>query len=371
MDFNFNMPVRVIGGKGAVKDHKEIFSYYGKSCLIVCGEGSARLSGALSDVREVLDGLEISYGVFDTITQNPRTEDCVAAGKAARDYNAQFIVGIGGGSQLDVAKAAAVYASNKHLEADDIYTVPLMLPPLPVILIGTTAGTGSEVTGVSVLTRTDGKKKSVSGDNYYAKVAFADPTYTYSVPYHFTVSTAVDAFSHAVESLFSNKADSISKEFARAAIPVIWDGLKFFYENSALPTDTMRDELYYASLYAGMALNITGTCFPHTMGYVLTENFGVPHGFACAAFLPAFVKRALEFKNTMATQFLSELGVSVFEFENILNSLNDLGNISMTKEQIESCTSAWQNVKNFANTPGSFDKNDAAALLEDMFLRQD
>jgi alcohol dehydrogenase class IV len=133
----------------------------------------------------------------------------------------------------------------------------------------------------------------------------------------------------------------------------------------------MRDELYYASLYAGMALNITGTCFPHTMGYVLTENFGVPHGFACAAFLPAFVKRALEFKNTMATQFLSELGVSVFEFENILNSLNDLGNISMTKEQIESCTSAWQNVKNFANTPGSFDKNDAAALLEDMFLRQD
>lgn len=369
MDFNFNMPVRVIGGKGAVKNHKEIFSYYGRSCLIVCGEGSARLSGALTDLKAVLDELEITYGVFDTITQNPKTEDCVAAGKAARDYSAEFIVGIGGGSQLDAAKAAAVYASNKHLEADDIYTQPLMLPPLPVILIGTTAGTGSEVTSVSVLTKCDGKKKSVSGDNYYAKVAFADPTYTYSVPYHFTVSTAVDAFSHAVESLFSNKADSISREFAKAAIPVIWDGLKFFYENSALPTDAMRDELYYASLYAGMALNITGTCFPHTVGYVLTENYGMPHGFACGAFLPAFVRRALEFRNAEATHFLSGLGVSIFEFESIINALVDTSKVSMTAEQIEQFTEPWQNVKNFINTPGSFDKNDAKALLEELFLR--
>lgn len=367
MDFNFNMPVRVIGGKRALFENKQVFSYYGRSCLIVCGEGSSRLSGALSDVKSILDELEISYGVYDRIVQNPKTEDCKEGGRVARDFSAEFIIGIGGGSQLDAAKAVSVYASNKHLEADDIYNQPLMLPPLPVILIGTTAGTGSEVTGVSVLTRGDGHKKSVSGDNYYAKVSFADPTYTYSVPYHFTVSTAVDAFSHAVESLFSNKSDSISAEFAKAAIPVIWDGLKFFYENSALPTDAMRDELYYASLYAGMALNVTGTCFPHTLSYALTESFGTPHGFACGAFLPAFVKRALEYKNQAATEFLSGLGVSFIEFENILLSLCQADNISMTDGQIDAYCNGWENVKNFVNTPGSFDKNDARALLTELF----
>lgn len=368
MSFNFYMPVKVFGGKGVLKKNSAELKKYGKKCLIVCGGSSAKLSGAIDDVIYCLDENSIEYKIYDSITQNPKAADCHNAGKIAREFSADFIIGIGGGSQLDASKAVAVYAANEELEPEDIYTKEIK-SPIPVLLVGTTAGTGSEVTGVSVLTRESGKKKSVSGQNYYARVAFADPLYTYSVPYSFTVSTAIDAFSHAVESLFSNKADFNSTNFVLHAIKPLWECLTFFYTNEALPTDKMRDTLYYSSLYAGMALNATGTCFPHTLGYTLTEDYNLPHGFACAVFLPAFVKRAMQFKNELAMKFLSELGVSFLEFEKIIYALVDTSNIKMTEEQISSYCENWHGVKNFDNTPGGFAVTDAEALLKELFLK--
>lgn len=365
MSFNYYMPVRIMGGKGVIEKHADEFKKYGEKCLIVCSS-SAEKSGALNDTVSALEKCNIKYSVFDKITQNPKTSDCLSAGKSAREFEAEFIIGIGGGSQLDAAKAIAVYATNEDFEADDIYTNPAAAP-LPVILVGTTAGTGSEITGVSVLTKQNGKKKSVSGENYYAKASFCDPRYTYSVPYDFTVSTAIDAFSHAVESLFSNKADSSSSHYSWRSIKPIWECLKFFNTNGAVPTDKMRDTLYYASLYAGMALNATGTCFPHTMGYTLTEDYGIPHGFACAVFLPAFVKRAMEFKNELAMQFLSEIGVNYPEFEQLIYSLVDTKNVKMTSEQIAAYCANWHGIKNFDNSPGGYAVTDAEALLTELF----
>lgn len=369
MSFNFFMPVRVFGGTDIISRHADEFKKYGEKCLIVCGSTSANKSGALDDIVSALEENGIEFEICDFITQNPKTVDCHRAGKQARNFSADFIIGIGGGSQLDASKAVAVYAANESLAPEDIYTNKISTP-LPVILVGTTAGTGSEVTGVSVLTRESGKKKSVSGENYYAKVTFADPTYTYSVPYSFTVSTAIDAFSHAVESLFANKADFNSTNYAWRAIKPIWECLKFFCANEALPTDKMRDTLYYSSLYAGMALNATGTCFPHTLGYTLTEDYNIPHGFACAAFLPEFVHRALEFKNELAMEFLSEIGASYPEFEKVIFSLIDIENVKMTKQQILAYCENWHNIKNFENTPGGFSVTDAQYLLKKLFCKE-
>lgn len=360
------MPVRVFGGKGTVLNHRDAFKKYGSKCLIVCGGSSAKLSGALGDVISALEGNEIQFTVCDFITQNPKVSDCHKAGELARNFGAEFIIGIGGGSQLDASKAVAVYAANESFLAEDIYTKPVRTP-LPVILVGTTAGTGSEVTGVSVLTRESGKKKSVGGENYYAKLAFADPSYTYSVPYEFTVSTAVDAFSHAVESLFSNRADSNSEIYAQKAVKPIWECLKHFSSEHTLPSEEVRDTLYYSSLFAGMALNLTGTCFPHTLGYTLTEDYALPHGLACAAFLPAFVKRASEYKNELAQNFLSSLNTDYSEFEKVIFSLVDIKSIKMQKEQITAYCENWHRVKNFDNTPGGFSAEDAEKLLTELF----
>ena len=365
------MPVRVISGKDAVLKNKDIFAKYGSKCLIVCGKESAASSGALSDVKQALDGCKTEYIVFDSVTQNPRTEECLTAGKTARDFGVEYIIGIGGGSQLDAAKATAVYASNKLLTADGIYSQGSMLPPLPVILIGTTSGTGSEVTGVSVLTNESGRKKSVSGESYYARVAFADPKYTYSMPFGVTVSTAIDAFCHAVESLLSNKAGEQSKMYARRAVVPLWSAITEMARTNEFPDKDTRDELYSCSLFAGLAINITGTCYPHTLGYTLTEDYGLPHGLACAAFLPSFIKRALEYKNAEAAEFLSMINMNYPEFERTVFSIVPIRDITASKEQIISYCERWQGVKNFINSPGGFSASDAEAVLSELFLKNE
>lgn len=369
MNFNFNMPVKVIGGIGAVREHAALFAAYGKKCMLVTGGSSAEKSGAKADVLSALDEQGIQYTIFDEVKPNPLAADCHRAGQLARDFEVDFILGVGGGSALDSAKAIAVYAANKTLSAEGIYDYDFILPPLPLILIGTTAGTGSEVTGVSVLTRENGRKQSVSGQNFYGKVAFADPKYTYSVPYGVTVSTALDAFAHAVEGWFSNRFDDMAKLFGQKAIPVLWEALKHFYETGELPDELGRNDLYYASLYAGMELNICGAGFPHGMGYALTEDFSLPHGRACAAFMPAYVKRGMEFKNPLAMEFFSMIGTNYPEFKKIILSLTDLSSITMTEEQIDAYCERWQTLKNFKNSPGGYSAVEAGQVLRDLFLK--
>lgn len=369
MDFNFFMPVRVFGGKNAVSEHPEVFLQYGKKCMLVTGGSSAEISGALYDVQTVLTQNGIEWILFNEVKPNPTAADCCRAGQLARDFEVDYIVGIGGGSSLDSAKAIAVYAANKTLTAEGIFEYDYMFEPLPLVLVGTTAGTGSEVTGVSVLTRENGRKQSVSGKDFYAKVSFADPKYTYSVPYPVTVSTALDAFAHAVEGWFSNRFDDMAKLFGEKAIPMLWKHLKAFYETGEMPDNDARDALYYASLYAGMELNICGAGFPHGMGYMLTEDFHLPHGRACAAFMPSFVKRGMEFKNALAMDFFSLLGTNYPEFEKTIYALTDISGISMTAEQIDTYCERWQNLKNFKNSPGGYDVTEAQKLMQALFLK--
>ena len=208
MDFNLNIPVKIVSGKNAVKNNAHLLSPLGKRCVIVTGGKSAVLSGALSDVEEALTENGISFTVYDRIGPNPRLDHCHECGKIAREFGADFIVGIGGGSPLDAAKAVAVYTANPDFPPNDIYTVTDRKKALPIVLVGTTAGTGSEVGRVSVLTSPEtGRKKSIAPDDCYPTLSFADSTYTESMPYDITVSTAIDALSHALEGYMSIKSN--------------------------------------------------------------------------------------------------------------------------------------------------------------------
>lgn len=367
MDFNFYMPVHLIAEKSAVKANSAVFSEFGKNAMIVTGGSSAKICGALGDITEALNKNDITYQVFDKITQNPQASVCCEAGALAREFNVDFIIGIGGGSPLDAAKAIAFYAANKTLSSQDIYSYDICLPPLPLILVGTTAGTGSEVSGVSVLTQKNGRKRSVVGENFYSKLSFCDPKYTYSAPYEITVSTALDALSHAVEGWFSPKFDMTAKIFAQKAIPSIWKSLKYIYETKQLPNDEMRDELYYASIFSGMTLNACGTAFPHGMGYALTEDFNVPHGRACSVFMPALFRRGLEIKPESTRELLNLINTNYPEFEKIISELTGLKDIKMTEEQINAYGERWVNLKNFNNSPGGYSAEQAKNLLRELF----
>lgn len=369
MTINSYMPVQVVSGKGCLKENYELLEKFGKSCLIVTGGNSAKKCGALSDVTDCLGKLGISYTVFDAITENPYTADCHSAGEWARKAGSDFIIGIGGGSPLDASKAVAIYASNPELAPADIYLRKYNNEPLPVVLVGTTAGTGSEVTGVAVLTDSDvNMKKSISGHDCYAKISFCDYSYTETVPYSVTVSTALDAFAHAVEAYFSSTANELSDIYAEKAFKMLRNGLLYFYNNKTLPDEKLREELYTASLFAGLCLNITGTCFPHTMGYILTEDFSVAHGRACAAFIPDFIKISAENKEEKAEKMLGIMAMNCGELCDVIKTLADI-NISMTDEDIVKYASRWKDpVKNFSRTPGNFTKATAVELLKKLYF---
>lgn len=364
--FNFCMPAEILSGKGIVKTSSEIFATLGKKCLIVTGKSSAEKCGALADVTAALKAAGVEYLVFNEITENPLTVTCCDGGRAAREFGADFVIGIGGGSPLDAAKAVCVYASNEHIVNDWIYTEEITNAPLPLVLIGTTAGTGSEVTGVSVLTRENGRKQSISGKNFYAKYVLADPTYTYSVPAATTVSTALDAFAHAVESYFSKKHDFLSRKFSCLAVSEIVPLLFKLKDADFKLREDERDSLYFASLYAGLALNKGGTCFPHGMGYALTEDYGLPHGLACAVFIPAFLKEAKKGDGKGYAEIIKATGVSENELFKVLDSLCK-ADITIPIEKIEEYRVRWSTLKNFKNSPTDFGADDGASLVNNLF----
>lgn len=365
-DFSFYMPVNILGGKNAVLNNGDIFLSLGKKCLIVCGKNSAKKSGALTDVISVLDNNKIEYAIFDEITENPLTVDCYRGGKVAREYGADFVIGIGGGSPLDASKAVCIYATNEHIVDDGIYTEKVTTSPLPLILIGTTAGTGSEVSGVSVLTRKDGRKQSVGGKNYYARHVLADPKYTYSVPFKTTVSTALDALAHAVESMFSPRADFLSKQFSLISAKMIYPLLVKMRKTKDNPDECDRDTLYYASLYAGFALNKGGTGFPHGMGYALTEDYNVPHGLACAVFLPQYIKEAQKSDPALCDELFKAMGTDFESLENLFSNFCTF-DFKIPEENIEEYVKRWETLKNFKNSPTDFNNFDAGELVKKLF----
>lgn len=363
MTYSIYMPVKCFWGDGCVADNSAALAL-GKSCLIVTGKNSAKLSGALADAISALKKEGVSYGIFDGIGENPLISACHKAGEAAREIRADFILGIGGGSVLDASKAIAIYASNSDLSPIDIYKREYRNKALPVALIGTTAGTGSEVTAVAVLTNDEtGIKKSISGPDCYAAISFCDPKYTCSMSYKTTVSTALDAFAHAIEGFFTQKCDGVLRLFAEKCIPELYSCLEILSNTDTVP-DEIREKLYYASIYAGLVINTCGTAFPHPLGYVLTENYGVPHGMACAAFFSPFIDRCAKFAPEKFADFC-KMTDDIGKVKAVISALTDLGDTIIGKENAEKYALRWQSVipRNFTASPGGLTQKEAAEIL--------
>lgn len=370
MDFNFYMPVRVVSGEGCLRGAGGPLREMGRRCLVVTGGHSAQMSGALGDLLDTLREAGVEATVFPGISANPLISQCQAAAFAAEACRAQFLVGVGGGSVMDAVKATAWLAANSAGDGGRLFQEDgLRHPPLPFALVGTTAGTGSEVSAAAVLTddRT-GRKRSVTHPHCFARVVFADPRYTDSMPRATTVSTALDALAHAAEGWFAPACGDVVTAFGEKALPMLCDGLRALAASEAPPSKETRDRLFYGSLWAGMVLCATGTAFPHPLGYVLTEDFGVPHGMACAAFQPAFLRRAERFAPERAQALFALCGGRDAYFS-LLDALVDVRQVRMTADQADGYASRWTNVKNFARTPGGFTAQEGVALLRELFVR--
>ena len=362
------MPTKIIIDNDVIEKNKDIFTKLGNKCLIVTGKNSAKVCGALDDLINVLDEYKIEYQIFDKIIQNPLMQTCIEAGRIAHEYHADFVVGIGGGSVLDSAKLIALIANNPELEEDTIYKKEWKNNRLPIILVGLTSGTGSEVTNSSVCTTKEGNKKSVSDELLYADIALGDPKYTLSLSYHFTISTALDALAHAYESYFSKKANNLSRSASFAAINLLWNNLKYLRNKDAILSLEQRRQLYEASILAGIAINMTGCVFPHNLGYYLTEEYNLSHGIASALFVEDLIKHEREINNEYVDEFFNALRINEEDFINVINDSLPDNNIKLNIEEIEKALPRWKGNKTVDNTLGDISLDKIKEILINKFI---
>lgn len=287
MDFQFHVPTKIIFEKGCVKNHMEIFTYCGSRAAIVTGKHSAKTSGALDDVEHVLKHVGIAYEVYDYVENNPSVETVADMSEKAKAFKADFVIGIGGGSPMDAAKAVAVLAANTF-KVMQLFNNTFN-KALPIVEIPLTSGTGSEVTPYSVLLRRDVETKVSFGNIHtYPVYALLDPDYTKSMSVKSTISTAIDAFTHVLEGYFANRSKKFSSMMAL-------EGIKTFGEcldrlDGPEYSDELREKLMYVSLLGGLTIAQTGVTLPHGMGYCYTYFKNIPHGIANGLFLREYLK---------------------------------------------------------------------------------
>ena len=331
MKFNFQAKAQVVFEKNGVMNHKDEFSKLGESAFIVTGKNSGLCSGALTDVKIVLEDLGIRYLVFDSIENNPSFENVKIAANLARDFSPDFIVGIGGGSPLDASKAIALLVTN-DIEPIELYDGNFKCNPLPIIAIPTTAGSGSEVTPYAILTREDmTTKKSFRSDDAIPQIAFLDATYTKSMSTEIAINTAIDAFSHALEGYLNVNSTIISDIFALEVFRVFGECLpsicKFDFN------DVCREKLLYASFLGGIVITHTGTTSIHSLGYSLTYFKGVQHGKANGLLLAEYLRKIYSTASSKIDNVFSLINVKdISSFKEMLKTLLPYENDITDKE---------------------------------------
>jgi len=284
----FFSPNKVILGNGtAAQAGKEAGKLGAKKALIVTDEGVIG-AGLVQGVEESLKAQKIAVGMFSKVEAEPKARIVGECAKVVCDDKYDIVIGIGGGSSLDVAKGAAIMATNKGKIVDYSGTDLVPLKGLPKILIPTTAGTGSEVTRVIIITDdSDNSKKAVFSDFVLADVAIVDPLLTLSTPLAVTADAGIDALVHAVETYVSVNATPFSDALAIEAINLIAENLPVAYVRG--DNVEARFNMSLAATLAGMAFTSGGLGAVHALAYPLGTEYHLSHGRSNAVMLPYVV----------------------------------------------------------------------------------
>lgn len=280
------MPTLIYSEKSCVKNHFREIALTGKKAMIVTGKHSSRKNGSLDDVSAVLNQENIPYIIFDDIEENPSVETVMKARELAVNKNIDFIIGIGGGSPLDAAKAIALMAANPEASEEVLYQSNT-LPYLPIICIPTTCGTGSEVTPYSILTLHKQKTKKSISHKIFPTLALLDTAYLKTASRNCIVNTSVDALSHLIESYLNTNSNSLNRIYSEQGLRM-WGEFKDNLKNDTL-SEKDYERMLHTSMVAGIAITHTGTSLPHGLSYAVTYEMGVPHGKAVGMFLGGYV----------------------------------------------------------------------------------
>lgn len=285
----FYMPARLYEESDVVAKHAKEITALGKKALIVTGAHSAKKTGAQADLTEILSDVGMDYEIFDQVEENPSTRTIMQACRSADVADCDFVVGIGGGSPLDAAKAIALMLAHPNWKEEKLYQNGQDNSHLPLVCIPTTCGTGSELTGVSVLTRREQGLKGSIPYVLFPDLALVDGKYLAKAPKSLIANTATDVLAHLIEAYANTGADDYTRMLVDRGLEV-WAESKNFLLGLEEADDARYSRLMLASSLAGMSIAQAGTTVPHGLSYNLTLEAQIPHGIAVGYFQAGYLR---------------------------------------------------------------------------------
>ena len=286
--FTITQPTRIRFGAGAIGDLADLISETGGSRPFLVIDPGLKDAGLLDQVTAPLIKAGMPVTIYDQVEPEPGLRLADAGADLAKKAGADCVVGVGGGSALDIAKAISILITNHGKAEDYLGLGKIKNPGVPKIMVPTTAGTGAEVTFTAVFINEKTQSKGgMNGDPLYPEAALLDPELTRSLPPAVTAATGIDAFVHALEAYTSTQAHRISEMYSLEAMELISRNLPVAYANG--DNIEARSAMLMGSLLGGKALATAGVGLVHAMAYPMGGMFNIPHGLANAVLLPYVV----------------------------------------------------------------------------------
>ena len=386
-NFNYYQPTEIRFGWGRLDEVAEVVAKCGKRCLLVTGPASSSRHTIYDKVKSNLNTAGIEVAHFDGIIPNPTT-DCISAGaKMAQSHQADVVMGLGGGSSMDAAKAIAVEATHEGTCWDYLFfrdKAPTE-KTLPVIAVSTTSGTGSHVTQVGVVTNTAERCKSaLYNPILFPKTAIVDPELMLTVPEHITAATGFDAFTHAFESYIHCNATPYTKLLARQAIRLIVRHLPLAVEDGS--NRDARAALAWADTLAGLCIANAGVTLPHGIGMAMSGLFPhISHGQSLAVTYPEFVRYTYpsatpqfaflarvfnaELENVSDENAARQSGAEMEAFLKIIKMWLSLETLKVPRDELPDLAQASLVLPDYQNNPRIPSQDDILEMLKQCYKR--
>jgi len=281
----FRLPGVTYFGWGAVEKVGEEAARLGKRALLVTGRAAMRATGVAARVTVLLEATGVTVVPFSGVESDPSSATVDRGAALARAEGCDLVVGLGGGSPMDAARAIAAMAVMEGSILDYLRGKPIDRPGLPLINIATTSGTASEITAVAVVLDEERRlKMGMRSPSWFARVAITDPELTVTMPPALTAATGLDALTHAIEAYLSTGATAPSDALSLQAVVLVGANLPAAYADGAARAP--REAMAMGSMLAGMAFANSGLGLVHGLVHPLGARFGLAHGALCGRLLP-------------------------------------------------------------------------------------
>ena len=371
MDFRFFVPVEIFFGKDKVSELNKLIT---DMPVLIVSDPTLKKIGLVDQIKNVFESQKEVFE-FCEVEPNPSCSTVHKGSEYAKNIGVKTVIGFGGGSAIDAAKAISCLLDSNSLLQDYLFNgKQIEKRNTKLIAIPTTSGTGSEVTNVGVYTDKDkGQKKPLVSEFFWPDIAILDPLLTISMPARVTASTSLDAFTHAIEAYWADSSQPMSKLLSMESMKLIIENLETAVNN---PKDYMaREKLLFASLLAGISFAQTRTTILHALSFPLTNDYGLEHGFACALALPQLIISNYDFFKEPMDSLVKYLGIDSVEIlaqrmKEIMKNVNaptTLREIGVKQNDLEQIAETTLQAPISRLNPKKFNKDELINLFNKIF----